>query len=853
MPSVAVITYDSTPIPFAALATPQSVVMTSASSTPQSGTINYWRWYLLDKPPGSTASLLNSTTATCTLQNINIPGNHRVFLIVRDSAGNFSFGSPNPIQASSDPFAFTSPPASAFATIVATTKNKALQLTAYGERNWFTNGYWPVVRAVDEMYGLVSTVSTVTAPFSKWIQAHDGLATADGSISRPFNPVSATAEGFDGPWGQGIAALAALDVSEQPYVGRTINVLGGTYEEDVSIVASEPFNIICHGQVQIGVLGGTTKTFTYEAVDSGDTFEGSAIRADLFIGGMGPSEGGTYFIVSGNARLKNATAFAWFMRLVGIYVGGTTAVNTTFATGPSVRMLDCRFASSFNIPNLDINDAINCIFSSSVTARRINHAFNASFGAGCTTTAASTKGYFGCYFIGSTPVFTGIAGSAVFDPLTAASFVAVAGTFSGGAGLSDALKVGDLRSAAAAFNLKALSGTLNIEAKSPGSGTQGSVNITALANGYIGNVAITADNGIAITAADDLGIESTAGGAYLTGGGGVFLRAMNASKRVEIVSEAAQIELEAATSISLTTTDGNVVIDANGTGRDVVITADDQVTSASVGQTIVTTSGAGANITLQTVDAAIILDARGSSRPALITAAGYMDLAVTGANGFIGLTTADGNITLDANGTGRDVIVTADDGISLTATGAATIAGSSVAVIGNTTVSGTLSAYTGSSAATRRVATKLYEHGTAANPPSTALFTFDSHTLPANFFTNSGDYVSGEAYFLTAATANNKRMGIYVGGVKTFAVDETDNAFNSKKLKFEFKLWKTGFANILLGWYRVSWSTAKVPTILEEVISAFSTTTSATIAIEVKGEATVANTDITYLGWSLTS
>lgn len=451
----AVITYSATPIAFASL--PTSLVMTSASSTPGTGgsSITGWQWYLLDAPPGSSASLLNATTGTCTLQNIDLPGSYRVFLVVEDNLGNSSVESPNPVQSGTAPFSFTVPPTTAFATITATTQYAALIKVAKGERNWLARGLWPLVDEIDLIRRDLGSGGGPSGggkfecacwiQRARWIQPHDGSATADGSPSAPFNPVSAAANGFDGPWEQAIAVLNDISIADEPYTGRTIYALGGLYDEDVVITANAPWNIICCGLVQLGSFSGTTRDFTYYTSSSGLTFDGSTLRADLYIGGVGSLDGGFCFAITGTWKLKNPSAYVYLIRGNGIYTGVATSVLDTYAAGAVAQFRNCDFHGHFNIPNMTIDKVYNTTFNDALTCKIIQSAHLASFKS-VTVTQAATNGYHygfhACSFNTVNSVFTGPAGAARFDDITTERFINNSCSFSGGAGPTDVITTG---------------------------------------------------------------------------------------------------------------------------------------------------------------------------------------------------------------------------------------------------------------------------------------------------------------------------------------------------------------------------------------------------------------------------
>lgn len=171
---VAIITYTDTPIDPSTL--PQNIILSGATSTPGDGSsITGYQWHLLDKPPGSAAVLVDDTTATCTLTGVDLEGTYRLFLVVQNNLGGYSFQEPNPQQLAVPPYSFSAPPASAFKTVTVETDNAGLIKVAYGERTWLERGLWPVVDEVDDLRG---EHDTLRSDFdSHTIADHDTTAT----------------------------------------------------------------------------------------------------------------------------------------------------------------------------------------------------------------------------------------------------------------------------------------------------------------------------------------------------------------------------------------------------------------------------------------------------------------------------------------------------------------------------------------------------------------------------------------------------------------------------------------------------------------------------------------------------
>lgn len=129
------------------------------------GNIASYQWTLVEKPPGSAASLTAPTTATPTLTNIDIVGNYVVFLIVVDNLGASSFGyayprqhlPPEDLTTYDVPlYAFESPVAGAFVVVKAPYNNVAARLnqpiykTGRKEFGWLVDS-WNQADTVEDL------------------------------------------------------------------------------------------------------------------------------------------------------------------------------------------------------------------------------------------------------------------------------------------------------------------------------------------------------------------------------------------------------------------------------------------------------------------------------------------------------------------------------------------------------------------------------------------------------------------------------------------------------------------------------------------------------------------------------
>lgn len=136
-----------TPIPtFAELPAGGNVPLSGADSIVSPGAT--YTWQLVETPEGSTAQLQNSTTATPTLTNVDVRGTYIVFLKITDSGGS-SHPAPYPIQATTAPYGFNVPLATAFGVVRVAESPSGLVKPGRGEYGWFEQGLWPLVDKVN--------------------------------------------------------------------------------------------------------------------------------------------------------------------------------------------------------------------------------------------------------------------------------------------------------------------------------------------------------------------------------------------------------------------------------------------------------------------------------------------------------------------------------------------------------------------------------------------------------------------------------------------------------------------------------------------------------------------------------
>jgi hypothetical protein len=102
-----------------------------------------YTWQLIEQPPGSSAYLTGSNTATPTLNAITARGTYIVFLKITDSGGS-SHQYPYPTQSALPPYGFSTPLASAFG-VLRIREESGLVKAGRGEYGWFEKGLWPLV------------------------------------------------------------------------------------------------------------------------------------------------------------------------------------------------------------------------------------------------------------------------------------------------------------------------------------------------------------------------------------------------------------------------------------------------------------------------------------------------------------------------------------------------------------------------------------------------------------------------------------------------------------------------------------------------------------------------------------
>lgn len=431
-------------MPFAGA--PYNVPLDGTASTPGTGTIVEWKWTIRWKPPTSTATLSADNIAMPVLQNVGAGGPEKILvgLNVRDSVQGWAWD-PDPDSGGWEETAYNMPTARVH--IAVTTQNLALTPLALGEHttSTFTTpglapgaaGYnssiltllgW--MSAIDQVAGSGGGGSAARIFRTIFVTPTDTAdALANGSPSRPYNPSSAMAYGFDGPWAQAFAYADSVNISSDADPGWTFVTYGGEYTENINRTVRYRHTIV---RLSANEFSGTTIFTIGDAVDNiGDPA--------LYILARSPSD----FLVADTLLLSNPDNIGH----VQCVLQGIFCELVADATTDEFIILasDCRFGGieglGFQLARLE-----RCTVSGNITADRFTQALECAFSGtaaiNLVTTGTSPAGpgfigFTGCNF-GTACTFTGPANSARFDAQTLASFLRAGGIYAGGASTRDA-------------------------------------------------------------------------------------------------------------------------------------------------------------------------------------------------------------------------------------------------------------------------------------------------------------------------------------------------------------------------------------------------------------------------------
>lgn len=144
-----------------------NIAVVATDSVDPSPTFAY-SWHLLSKPAGSTASLINNTTNSPDLINVDTWGNYRLFCIVQNTDNN-AITETDPLKA----------PSSCFFTVQVQSAEAGLTKPAAGERNWQTQ-YHAVVSKVEDLTEIINNNLQEDGTFGTSVS--DATATSQGVV-----------------------------------------------------------------------------------------------------------------------------------------------------------------------------------------------------------------------------------------------------------------------------------------------------------------------------------------------------------------------------------------------------------------------------------------------------------------------------------------------------------------------------------------------------------------------------------------------------------------------------------------------------------------------------------------------
>jgi hypothetical protein len=171
----------------------------NGSWDPDAGSIVAWQWTLLYKPPGSTASILNPTTSTPTLQNVDKEGTYRVFLEVTDD---------NIPPEDSEPDQYLAPD-SAFCKVVHKTQLHDWRIPATSERDW-----------ADVVYAIWMDIDDLLPSISQWDVTHQLFFTSGNQAQIQDNRVATGKGGESGLW---LNSTTGVDTAAGAYYGLRVS------------------------------------------------------------------------------------------------------------------------------------------------------------------------------------------------------------------------------------------------------------------------------------------------------------------------------------------------------------------------------------------------------------------------------------------------------------------------------------------------------------------------------------------------------------------------------------------------------------------------------------------------------
>jgi hypothetical protein len=330
-----------------------------------------YQWTLIEKPDGSNALLNNANTATPTLVSVDKRGTYIVFLKITDSGGS-SHPYPYPTQATSAPYAFTAPLATAFG-VVRVAEESGLFKPGRGEYGWFEKGLWPIIDKIASGLGFIhydepthtldadaivpSTAAYVDVNTLSVTQVGSDtqLGSTSGKIIIPSeveitSPVGLTTSA--GPLKTDELASASggnIEVSDPLQVASIVSPAAGnvqvTAAADITLIASDDITLTATDDIILAAADDIRLTASDDiTLDcGGDLVLESKATATLFAGdsstgvatvwGRKSTAGTDSVVIRGGARIKLMPTIDTYseapLRVPGLVGFETDAVNST--------------------------------------------------------------------------------------------------------------------------------------------------------------------------------------------------------------------------------------------------------------------------------------------------------------------------------------------------------------------------------------------------------------------------------------------------------------------------------------------------------------------------------------------
>ena len=157
---------------------PNQALYGAATDSADASPVFTYAWTIIASPTGSTAALVNAALQNVEIQNINIWGNVRLFLVATNT--NTS------LTSESDPLLA---PSSAFVVIRLKSAAQGIQKMAAGERNWHDDLHiWAdVLDTVSGSHTIISHSDVVSAKGTDLDVLSNGSYAVDPDAANPTN------------------------------------------------------------------------------------------------------------------------------------------------------------------------------------------------------------------------------------------------------------------------------------------------------------------------------------------------------------------------------------------------------------------------------------------------------------------------------------------------------------------------------------------------------------------------------------------------------------------------------------------------------------------------------------------